>query len=111
MLLSSKRIISVFAIALTVAASHSGLAPKSLQPRLLSWRDHSAAISGTAARILIERQFTAFDPNYSVEKKRFGPKITAAATEIAKNEWQGRAVPCSRQIYLTRHSLMNSPSC
>src|SRR5262245_17240815 len=97
---ASKRIFSVFVVALTVAVSHSGVAGENLQQRLVGWRDHSTAISGSAARVLIEKQFTAFDPSYSSKKMQFGPAITAAATEIAQNEWQGRAVPCSRQIYL-----------
>jgi hypothetical protein len=99
LLFASKRIISVFSIAL-VALSQSGIAGENLQPRLVKWRDHSTAISGSEARVLIERQFATFDPNYTFEKKRFGPEITAAAKEIAENEWRGRAVPCSRQIYL-----------
>src|SRR5262249_5567527 len=94
---------------------HTGVAGENLQQGLVGWRNHSAAISGTAARVLIERQFTAFDPNYSLQKARFGPEIAAAATEIAENEWRGRALPCSRQIYLEAkwlwRSLMNSPSC
>jgi len=100
LLLASKRLVSVFIITLTIAVSHSGVAGENLEQRLVGWRDHSTTISGNAARVLIEKQFTAFDPNYSFKKKRFGPEITAAATAIAENEWQGRAVPCSRQIYL-----------
>src|SRR5262245_44823237 len=99
LLFASKRIISVFLIAL-VAVSQSEVAGESLQSRLGRWRDHSTAISGSEARVLIERQFVAFDPNYVFEKKHFGPEITAAAKEIAENEWRGRAVPCSRQMYL-----------
>src|SRR6476660_1937716 len=39
--------------------AHSSIAGENLKPQLTEWRDHSTAISGDAARALIERQFTA----------------------------------------------------
>ena len=53
LLLASKQLISVLVIALTVAVSHSDVEGENLQPRLGRWRDHSTAISGSAAQVLI----------------------------------------------------------
>ena len=58
------------------------VAEETLAPQLLEWRSDSIAISGTAARAMIQRQFVAFDPNYLADRRRFEPKITAAAVAI-----------------------------
>ena len=76
------------------------VAEETLAPHLAEWRSDSIAISGTMARAMIQRQFVAFDPNYLAGRRRFEPKITAAAGAIVENEWRARALPCSKQIYL-----------
>ena len=84
------------------------VAEETLAPHLLEWRSDSIAISGTAARAMILRQFTAFDPRYLEQKRRFAPQITAAAAEIRDHEERGRSLPCSTQMYLEAKWLLNS---
>ena len=84
------------------------VAEETLAPHLMEWRSDSIAISGTAARAMILRQFTAFDPRYLEQKRRFAPQITAAAAEIRDHEERGRSLPCSTQMYLEAKWLLNS---
>ena len=84
------------------------VAEETLAPQLVEWRSDSIAISGTAARAMILRQFTAFDPRYLEQKRRFAPQITAAAAEIRDHEERGRSLPCSTQMYLEAKWLLNS---
>ena len=84
------------------------VAEETLAPHLMEWRSNSIAISGTAARAMILRQFTAFDPRYLEQKRRFAPQITAAAAEIRDHEERGRSLPCSTQMYLEAKWLLNS---
>jgi hypothetical protein len=83
------------------------MAEEQPEGRLVQWRTDSTTVSGSAARSLIKRQFTKFDPRYVTSRERYAPEVTAAAGEIAAFEWNGRAVPCSRQIYLEAKWLLS----
>ncbi|MFO1090335.1 MAG: hypothetical protein U1E46_12240 [Hyphomicrobiales bacterium] len=59
------------------------------------------SVSGTDARQLIVRQFVAFDPSYTEDRKRYETLVRQAAQTLARVESLARDdVACSRQIYL-----------
>ena len=71
----------------------------------LAYRQQALLASAEQIRLLRERDFILYDPSYREQKKIFGRRLEALASELASIQASGGDVTCATEIYLEANWL------